>query len=126
MSRATFYNQAASLRKIEANERKEMKEIILSFPFINFLESGVFNGLWPIQIGKFLPFEFASWVVLQLPQTARSRICRSARAATGFLTNRNDSTQLLFFQTIVFGPMTFRVNLPRVDNRGKLKVRENV
>jgi hypothetical protein len=33
-----------------------MKGKVLSFPFISFSESGLFNGLRPIQIKKIFPF----------------------------------------------------------------------
>jgi hypothetical protein len=35
-----------------------MKAKVLSFPFIYFSESGLFNGLQPIQIKKFLLLDF--------------------------------------------------------------------
>jgi hypothetical protein len=43
---------AAELSQIKENKRKEMKANFLSFPFICFSESGLFNGLQPIQIKK--------------------------------------------------------------------------
>jgi hypothetical protein len=36
----------------KANPRKQMKTKVLSFSFINFSESGLFNGLPAIQIRK--------------------------------------------------------------------------
>jgi hypothetical protein len=41
-----------------------MKAKSLSFAFIYFLESGLFNGLWPIQIKKSFP-PFGSVRVVQ-------------------------------------------------------------
>jgi hypothetical protein len=47
---------AAELSQIKENKRKEMKANFLSFPFICFSESGLFNGLQPIQIKKTFPY----------------------------------------------------------------------
>jgi hypothetical protein len=46
----TGNNPEANCAKIGARKRKEMKAKVLSFVFMSFSESGLFNGLQPIQI----------------------------------------------------------------------------
>jgi hypothetical protein len=41
------------LAQIDERKCKEMKANLLSFVFICFCESGLFNGLWSIQAKKF-------------------------------------------------------------------------
>jgi hypothetical protein len=62
-----------------------MKGKKLSFPFICFFESGLFNGLRPIQIKKIAPINFADLVKRATPraglrlaaaQSGKPRICR--------------------------------------------------
>jgi hypothetical protein len=45
-----------------------MKGKKLSFPFICFFESGLFNGLRPIQIKKIAPINFADLVKRATPR----------------------------------------------------------
>jgi hypothetical protein len=80
-----------------------MKANFLSFVFIYFSESGLFNGLWPIQIKKFL--SASARVPGCAPAVSNgifSHLALPSRMAeAGLSTKRNNSTQFLFFQIIV-------------------------
>ena len=75
-----YTTKARISSKEKERKRKRNRFFWLSFAFFYFLESGLFNGLWPKKVEKLLPF-FHSRVRLQIERLIRARLSVPHRRA---------------------------------------------